>query len=854
MKRIDFVFPGTKNDQITSREIAHRKIARKAAAEGIVLLKNEGALPLAPKSTVALFGVGANHMVKGGTGSGDVNEREVVQPATAFREAGFKLSSEAWLSDYEAEYGQVYGEYVQNLGAKLSKMNEPKKEGEDGPDGMAEIIMEILDTAFDYPKGRDILVDDLGEADTAVYIITRIAGEGSDRFNRPGEYQLAEKEVEQIKCLSESTAKLVVVINSGYPLDLSFMDDYQIDALVSLSQPGMEGGSALVDVLSAAVVPSGKLTDTLAYNYMDYPNSETFSHNNNDVNDEYYTEGIYVGYRYFDTFSVATRYQFGYGLSYTEFEMGSKTLSLSYEEGKDPQVKVAVDVKNIGDTYGGKEVVQVYASAPEGNLKKEFKRLCAFDKTAVLEPGGSTRVEISFGLDRLASYDEATSEYVLEAGDYKIAISNSGKVEKADIVLHIPERTVLVAAQAISPVQKPFTELQYEVRPIMAADDAAVITLDVKKVQTKTIQYNYENSVLDTKSEAYNLVNQMNEEELIAFCCGQEGEGEGMMSIFGAAGQLVPGAAGQTSKMGKPYDISEIIVADGPAGLRLKKHYDVKDGKILSGHPLAALNPVFADLMPEERPEGVETYHQYCTAIPVGTSLAQTWNRDLVKAVGEAIAIEMEEFEVTLWLAPGMNIHRNPLCGRNFEYYSEDPVLSGEIAAAMTLGVQTVPGTGTTIKHYACNNQEDNRFGSDSIISERALREIYLKNFEVTVKQSQPMALMSSYNLINGIHAANNTDLLSRVLRDEWGFKGLVMTDWTTTNSSIPNCSEPAICVKSGNDLIMPGTPEDKDRIKKGLEDGTISLEDVKRCVTNVVDITLCSSRYEGAKPYNRLG
>ena len=292
-----------------------------------------------------------------------------------------------------------------------------------------------------------------------------------------------------------------------------------------------------------------------------------------------------------------------------------------------------------------------------------------------------------------------------------------------------------------------------------------------------------------------------------------------------------------------------MVLADGPAGLRLKNHYRVVDGSIDVGTVQDSLENGFFSV--GTKTEGV-SYYQYCTAIPVGTLLAQSWNLPLVQQLGEMIGREMLEFEVSLWLAPGMNIHRNPLCGRNFEYYSEDPLVSGVVAAAMTRGVQAVSGCGTTIKHLACNNQEDKRKGSDSVLSERALREIYLKGFEIAVKTAQPMAIMTSYNMINGVHAANSYDLCTRAARNEWGFGGLIMTDWTTTTTSLAGECTAAGCLIAGNDLVMPGAPQDYESIRQALEDGTLSQEQFLRCVRNTVRISLLSNQLEDSRSYSQ--
>ena len=320
----------------------------------------------------------------------------------------------------------------------------------------------------------------------------------------------------------------------------------------------------------------------------------------------------------------------------------------------------------------------------------------------------------------------------------------------------------------------------------------------------------------------------------------------------GNPGLFVPGAAAETVGIlaREPWNVASIVLADGPAGLRLKRNYQIKDGKALSGTFIGNIeNGFFA----EESEKVGEDRYQYCTAITVGTLLAQSWNLPMVEEIGEMIGKEMLEFEVTLWLAPGMNIHRSPLCGRNFEYYSEDPLLSGVMAAAMTRGVQSVPGCGTTIKHFACNNQEDNRMGSDSVLTERALREIYLKGFEIAVKTAQPMSIMTSYNMINGVHAANSYDLCTMAARQEWGFAGVIMTDWTTTNNSTAGVCTASGCMRAGNDLVMPGAEEDHADVRRALEEGTLTLERLRRCAGNTIRVSLLSNQYEDAVGYTGL-
>ena len=381
----------------------------------------------------------------------------------------------------------------------------------------------------------------------------------------------------------------------------------------------------------------------------------------------------------------------------------------------------------------------------------------------------------------------------------------------------------------------------------LKAKGIAPVVVKAADIPTEKVAYQQIPDVLPGK--AGEIVEQMSEDQLVQMATGDPGKDQS--NALGSAGISVPGSAAETPLVAakEPWNVASIALADGPAGLRLKKEYQVDDGRIVPTDFLAALEGGF---FAEEQVKRGASYYQYCTAIPVGTLLAQTWNLEMVQELGEMIGHEMELFGVTLWLAPGMNIHRNPLCGRNFEYYSEDPLLAGMMAASMTLGVQKVPGCGTTIKHYACNNQEDNRMGSDSVLSERTLREIYLKGFEIAVKDAQPMSIMTSYNLINGVHAANCYDTCTKAARDEWGFAGAIMTDWTTTNVQIQGECTAAGCMRAGNDMVMPGMEEDHENIRKELKEGTLDIRELKRCIYNTVNIILQSNQYEDAVSYEK--
>ena len=390
--------------------------------------------------------------------------------------------------------------------------------------------------------------------------------------------------------------------------------------------------------------------------------------------------------------------------------------------------------------------------------------------------------------------------------------------------------------------QKDGTSSRREAELESAAAQKALPVLELKAADFTTKEIIYKENCELADDEAMDFVNTLSVEELIDLAAGDPGKAQG--GNLGAAGISVPGSAGETHRCAVNKGLASIVLADGPAGLRLMKYYNVDNGKIVSmPFEFSLEGGLFYD-GPTELPG--ERYYQYCTAIPVGAMLAQTWNTDLIQKVGTMIGKEMEHFGVTLWLAPGMNIHRNPLCGRNFEYYSEDPYVAGTIAAAMTEGVQSNYGCGTTIKHFACNNQEDNRMGSDSILSERTIRELYLKGFEIAVKESQPLSIMTSYNLINGVHAANNHDLCTDVARNEWGFKGMIMTDWTTTERD-DSCTASG-CMRAGNDLVMPGCFGDHDNMKKELAEGTLRLEDLKACIARLVSVIWKSNQYEESK------
>lgn len=890
-------YSGTKESAPSERERRNRQVARRAAAEGMVLLKNEGVLPLKADAKVALFGGGAVSTIKGGTGSGDVNEREVVGIYQGFLDAGIALTNQGWLEEYAEIYRKAREDWRQEILDEVAKDKEKK-------------FFQVYSThIFRMPAGSAMEASQVEEADVAFYVISRTAGEDADRFLQPGDYYLTEAEKADLDFLNSHSENLAVILNTGGAMELQdILGLSHLKGLISIVQPGMEGGHALADVLTGKVTPSGKLTDTWAKAYSDIPGSANYSHNNGNVQKEYYTEGIYVGYRYFDSFEKDVAFPFGFGLSYTDFSIQVQGVGITSQG--EPYVEAKVT--NTGDVWSGKEVVQIYVSCPQTGLAKVNRKLCGFAKTGLLAPGESARLKIVIPVKNLASFSEERSAWIVEKGQYGLWAGNSsanreeGHSLEVCGVLEAAEDTVIEEVKHILPLQEKLEELtcpeeirlaqekawkaaaaakglqpvsfapareavkpceEQEAQKAAGENETVKVAAAAKAEVEKTLGEN-ERKRIDAAAEvdaekavgenetkraaaaakaARELAAKLDQEQMISMVIGEISKGQGQ--ALGSAGIMVPGAAGETSScLEEQYGVPGVPMADGPAGIRLMKSYEVDrtTGGINNQGIFGAVEGgIFAD---HTKNENADTYYQYATAIPVGTLLAQTWDTALLEEVGQAVAVEMEEFGIGWWLAPGMNIHRNPLCGRNFEYFSEDPLVAGQMVAAITRGVQSRNGVGTTIKHFACNNQEDNRMGCDSIVSERALREIYLRGFEIAVKTSQPMAIMTSYNLINGVHTANSRDLCTVAAREEWNFQGIIMTDWTTTMPRGGSSSWG--CIAAGNDLIMPGYAGDIEDIKAALADGRLSKEELQACVERMLTIIFQTNAYQDSVPY----
>ena len=840
----------TKDPAITPRELAHRALSRSLASECVVLLENDGTLPLPAGGKLALFGNGARHTVRGGTGSGDVNTRSDVNIEQGLENAGFTLTTKAWMDRQDTKRAQAKLDFAAWIPEEAKRLD------------VTELFI-AFSHPFQVPPPADITEEDLAAADsdTAIYVIARTAGEGADRWNKRGDYLLFEEEKAQLELLGERFKKLIVVLNVGGVMDMTELLSIKgINAVVLMSQLGNIGGDVIADVLTGRANPSGKLTDTWARRYEDYPSSAGFSHNDGNDIDEYYTEGIYVGYRYFDTFGVEPIYPFGFGRSYTTFAVTPGAVRLDGET-----VSVDVTVTNTG-MVTGKEVVQLYVSAPTVDLPKPYQELICFAKTDHLSPGASQKLTLTFKARQMASYDPARAAWVLEPGDYRIRVGSSSRDTRIAAVVRLTGTVITEKAKNLFPVDAEVREITPPRPAEPETFDAPVLFLLTGEVPTREITYSGERAaytpdktepitaadVIAGRATVEELVAQLSVEDLAEYCVGTARMGDG--GVLGGSSYTVPGAAGDTSSIHKAdRGIINMILADGPAGLRLTPVFKTdKEGNLLPGGSI--LGDMVEPFDPKYTDENSDTYYQYCTAIPIGWALAQSWNMPLLEQIGSMIGTEMEIFGVDLWLAPAMNIHRNPLCGRNFEYYSEDPVVSGKAAAAITLGVQAHPGKGTTIKHFAANSQEDNRYFTNSRINERAIREIYLKGFEITVKESQPLSIMTSYNLLNGIHTANSYDLIQAACRDEWGFKGVIMTDWTTSqyvpmltgpNRSPYPISASSGCIAAGNDLQMPGCQQNVDDIVKAVKTGEevdgyrITLGDLQFNAANILRVAI---------------
>ncbi len=758
-------------------------LVRRAASNGMVLLKNNGVLPLKGKK-VALFGAGAGNPVYCGTGSGFVFTPNPVSVEQGLKNAGITLTSES---------------YLKRTAANEKAVNKKDKS------------LNFLDRKW---SGKTILADAplpnaqeleaAKAADTAIYVLRRNAGEENDRKAEKGDYYLSDFERADLELLSRNFAHIVVVLNTCV-MDLNFANEIpHIDALVYMGLAGMEGGNALADLLTGKANFSGHLTDTFAKQYSDYPAAATFAGADGKPEHPVYHEDIFVGYRHFDTFGIEPLYPFGYGLSYTDFEVITLDAEADWQN-----ITLTVQVKNTGK-MAGREVVQVYVSSPAGKLPKPYQELKGYAKTGLIAPGKAETVTITIPTESLASFDEAASAWVMEMGNYLLRVGKHSRNTQVAATV-ILDATAIV--RTVTDILHCDTEIHAPTAPVfenkaegiaLNLNAADCVTIEnSSKVEKKTVTYvpqgtDYNSSINGNPfqmpwfcPEETVTVKNCPDATFLDVVSGKVSMEEFVASLpDGVLARIVTGTLEET-----PYAV------ESRTGKKLKKISLPQSSGTTTGQYMQSLGIPQALLF--DGPAGVHIIGCAATAFPVGMMAAQTWDDALGQELGKAYAREMEAYHITIALGPGMNIHRDPLCGRNFEYYSEDPFLTGKTAAAYTRGVQSVKGRGVSIKHFAANNQETCRTTGNSSISVRALREIYLRGFEIAVRESDPMTVMTSYNELNGVHTSSNRELVTDLLRGEWGFQGLVMTDWGTT-------SEKAFDLHAGNDLIMGGYRAEK--------------------------------------------
>lgn len=817
--------------QMNEYEKCHNDFLRRQGAECAVLLKSNGDFPLDRPGKIALYGSGARNTVKGGTGSGEVNSRFFVTIEQGLKNAGFLVTTKEWLDAYDAVYARAHKDFIKEI-KRRAKQNHT----------MA--VMEGMGAVMPEPE-YELPLD--GDGTTAVYVLARISGEGSDRNPVAGDILLSASERRDILALREKYEKFLLVLNVGGVVDLSGID--AVENILLLSQLGTVTGDIFADILLGRSNPSGKLASTWA-GWEDYPAIGEFG----DIDETRYREGVYVGYRYFDTVGKKALFPFGFGLSYTQFEIAAEQVRADGEK-----VSVTAKVCNTGSRTG-KEVVQLYVSSPSGRLDQPYQSLAAWKKTGELAPGASETVMLSFNLSEIASYDAENAQYILEKGDYVLRLGkSSADTEVAGTVCLDREAVVKKVRSCCGKPDfqdwKPqenkerFSAEGAETGGLKPQSGEAAkekgtaprIEISASSIRTQKAEYDKEQPV---DPQAENLC----DEQLAYLSVGAFSQKGGALSIIGNASGRVAGAAGETTGQLDEREFPVMVMADGPAGLRLSRKY-LKDDKGI--HPIGETMPAtIADFLPKpliwlmslfakkEKP-GDKVYEQYATAIPIGTAIAQSWNLEFAQKCGDVVGDEMERFHVQLWLAPALNIHRSIRCGRNFEYFSEDPFISGKFAAALTKGVQKHPGCGTTIKHYAANNQETNRYNNNSQVSERAMREIYLKGFEICVREAQPCAVMTSYNLLNGRHTSERRDLIEDILRSEFGFEGIVMTDWiinggTMNKASVHPAPQAAKIAAAGGDLTMPGGKNDFNGILEAVQKGELSRRQLQINATRI--------------------
>jgi beta-glucosidase len=800
-------------------EKQHLDLVRSTAGECTVLLKSNGHFPLEKAGRIALYGNGVRHTIRGGTGSGEVNSRFTITIEEGLKNAGFAITTTEWLDEYDKIRLSAKKAYSSTLRAEA-------KANHENPIfyAMGRIMPEM---EYDLPLK--------GEGEAAVYVVSRDSGEGMDRKPIKGDVLLTDREVQDIRKLDETFENFMLVLNVGGVVDLSPVKD--VSNILVLSQLGVVNGDVLADLLLGRQYPSGKLATTWAC-WQDYQGIGSFG----EKDDTIYKEGIYVGYRYFDSAGKKPLFPFGYGLAYTSFAVEPVEVKINKNI-----ITVETKVINTGN-QPGKEVVQVYVSSPKVELDKAYQDLAGYVKTRELKPGEQEKVTVSFALDQLASYSQKEAAYLLEKGEYLIRVGNSSDNTRIAAVVNLDETVMTLKARNV--LGDPgFEDYRFEAgREEKIPEGTAVLKMKAGDITKAAVSYEHQDEVDP-------LIHSLSDEQLAFMNIGaHDPKARGLKSIIGNAAIHLAGAAGETTSLLQDQGIGYLTMSDGPAGLRLAEEY-FEDEKGAHGINQSMIPASMLESMPKllkgllnilglngaKAPRDAKIKYQYATMIPIGTAIAQSFNDELAERYGDLVAQEMERFGVNLWLAPAINIHRSILCGRNFEYYSEDPLVSGKMAAAISRGVQKHPGCSVTIKHYAANNQETNRYANNSAVSERAMREIYLKGFGICVREGKPHAFMTSYNLLNGTHTSEHKGLVEDILRREYGFDGVVMTDWliagTVSKKAKYRAADPGKIALAGGDLVMPGSPADYRSVLAKIKESPENRKQVERNASRVLKL-----------------
>lgn len=823
-----------------------KKIARKIAEESIVLLKNaDHILPLKEKKEITFFGRTQIGTLYSGNGSGGANiagcgtileecEKRGIKPESLLKEFyEYKASAEQVTEEDEFDWTKV-SEMV-NSGI------------------MYEIFGKYKAPLDEYDVPETLIFQAAEKTDTAIFVIGRNSGgEECDR-HLPEDYYLTRSEESLLKDICTHFANVVIVLNVNGLIDLSWMKKYaSIKSLLFIGIPGEEGASALAGILTGEINPSGKLAVTIAEHYEDYPSADHFSwdkeHLENILDYEsyglsseengstgftkspvtVYWEDIYTGYRYFDTFGKQVLYPFGYGLSYTAF-----AISDALVKKQNGGILVTADVKNIGE-MSGKEVIQIYLSKvyPAEGVERPYQELKGFEKTSDLAPGEKEQVKIWIPWRELAVYDEERAAWVIESGDYLLKMGNSSRDTFVKGLICV-EKTILAeqCTNCLNITECNNGKIEFLTQKENDAEMASVlnITEQNKDVSGQNIIFVTPEDVHDvqenrkcgkeTISKAETTVSEREKERNLAELSIKE-----LAALCVGYGPGTPFAA-----VGDRSDPSTIFDDEGKP-MTTNSHPTGYPGYVSPAIEEKGIKSVFY----KDGPAGIGG-----VAWPTEMLIACSFDKKLWQMFGDAVGKECEEQQVNVWLAPAVNLHRNPLCGRNFEYFSEDPYLTGVCACEITKGVQNSRPVIVCPKHFAANEQETFRRGNagknvdavDSILTERALREQYLKPFEMLVKDAGIACIMTSFNKINGAFSGGSHDLCTHILREEWGFEGAVVTDWGDMDMVVDG----ADAVAAGNDIVMPGGPPVIRQILKGYEEGRVTREELEQAVRHLL-------------------